>query len=130
MPLNIPALAQRAALIAQSVSQTALTTVTVSTGPTDSYDPATDVTTQTWDTEDEDISGLLYDTKLEEVDGTDPDEVNAVITGRAKKLLLWSNDLSAAPTEQSVVDIGGTPWQVKGVSPDPTTTIYILQLRR
>lgn len=129
MPINIPAIAARAAAKARAVALTALTTITVRTGPTDTYDPDTDVTTQTW-TYSDTIPGLLYAVTLDEVDGTDPDEVNAVITGRAKKLLLFESDLTAVPTERSTVVIGAEVWQVKAVAPDPTTSVFVLQLRR
>lgn len=129
MAINIPAIARRAAGIARTKALTALTTVIVRTGPTDAYNPTTDVTTTTWANQDT-IPGLLYAVTLEEIDGTDPEEINAVITGRAKKLLLWYSDLSATPTQRSTVLIGSEVWEVKSVEPDPTEAIFILQLRR
>ena len=129
MALNIPAIAARGAAKARLVAATALTGVTVRSGPTDAYNPATDANTTTWSVQDV-ITGLLYAEQIEEVDGTSSEEINAVITGRAKKLLVWESTLTAIPNERSTVVIGAEVWMVKAVEPDPTASIFILRLRR
>lgn len=129
MALNIPALAARGAAIAKAKSITAHTAITLKSGPTNAHNAATDVTTQTWANSDE-ITGLLSDVTIEEVDGSNDDEIQAVITGRAKKLIVWDSDVTAVPTERSVVVIAGETWQVKAVGLVPTDPIYLLQLRR
>jgi hypothetical protein len=129
MALNIPALTARGAAIAKRTTASVQTSVLLKSGPTNAYTPGTDANVATWARE-ETINGFLYAVKLEEIDGTSTEEINAVITGRAKKLIIWDSDVAAAPDERSVVVIGSETWQVKGVEAPPSEPIYILQLRR
>lgn len=129
MPLNIPALAARGAALAQRLTSSAAISATVRIGPTEVYDIATDTRTTTWASETE-LEGHLYAVQIGEQDGASDEDLNAILQGRAKKLLVFGADLPGEPPLDSQVEADGHEWQVKGVDYDPTRSVYILQLRR
>lgn len=129
MALNIPAIAAKAAATAFRIAASATTSVVVKQVPTATYDAATDVTAVVYAATTT-IPGILYELKQEELEPGNPNEMTAFLEGRAKKLLILASDLAAAPTNDSRVEIAGVGWDVKSVTPDPVSAIYILQIRR
>lgn len=130
MPIDLNAIVQKAWDVVGAKVPTALKSLTVLTGPSSIYDETSDTTITTWD-QSTDATGILYDLSDNEIDGSGPEEMNAILAGRAKKLLLQGALFDQPPTTDSIVVIGMTTWQVKGVFPDPADpATYVLQLRR
>lgn len=126
MPLDIPALARAGVNQAWLAIASVLKSCTVRTGPTATYDAATDVTTIVWAQEDV-VDGFPYSPEIEEIEAGD---LNAFAEGRRQNVLIRASDLTAPPTTASTVEINSVVWQVKRVFLDPGEALYILSLLR
>lgn len=134
--MGLLSIANAAARIGFAVAGDVKVAVTVKTGPTNTHDTTTDLTSTAWQyTTVPDVLAISYDIEEKESKGATQTPAVQGPKSRNKALLLQHADLvaaghDAAPTEESQILIAGDEWTVVTVETDPAGATHNLVIRR
>ncbi len=127
--MDIIALAKSGADTAWQLADSVLKAATVKTGPTITYDPATDGNAVAWANEDA-CKVLLYGVKQIVEQSTDQQTMGQQNKFTEGTILLRLKDLAVPATTESEIVIGADAWKVHEMQTPPGDAIQIATVRK
>jgi len=124
--MNLQAIAAKAAALGMRLADSAATTWRLQYGtPTRTHNPTTDTTGVVWSHDDQNVRAIAYTPEDKRENPADANKATKALAFQAASLTA-----PAAIDETAIAtDADGNTWQVTNVTPDPTRSLIILELR-
>lgn len=127
--MNIQTIARNALNAAWTAAASTLTACVLKTGPTPTYDAATDQTSVAWTAETA-LSALLYEDEKKEEDALVSAEGARVVTTTKKALLRRADCPETDITLDDRISIAGAEWNISKIETPPGNAAVILTIQK